>query len=200
MRISNILLTVQLVLVPLIGTSTKASSIKPDNATEVALPMTYLPLATAPKQWLGYDSGKIDVQAGESRSERSARETAAIKEAQKRTVIARSGSVNRAGLSVAEALDLTEKYARQYGVEEAKMTAIITCESKYNQYAKNSRSTASGYGQFLESTWRSTMRAMGRDVNTSPFDAEANLEATAYVLNHQGTTPWNSSRTCWSRF
>lgn len=189
-----------MVLVPISGTLTLAASIKPDHATEVALPMTYLPLSTAPKQWLGVSSGKIDVNVGESRSERSARETAAIKETQKRAVIARSGSVTRSGLSVTEALDLTQKYARQYGVEETKMTAIITCESKYNQYAKNSRSTASGYGQFLASTWRSTMRAMGRDVNTSPFDAEANLEATAYVLNHQGTTPWNSSRACWSRF
>lgn len=199
-----------MVLVPVIGTETLAASTNQDHPVEVALPMTYLPLATAPKQWLGVSSGKIDVNVGESRSERSTREAAETRqqleakardlETKRRAVTTRSGDANRSGLSVADALALIEKYAQQYGVSEAKIKAVVGCESQFNQFAKNKNSTASGYGQFLQSTWKSTMRAMGRDINTSPFDAEANLEATAYVLHHQGTTPWNSSRACWSKF
>lgn len=207
MKLYKYLLAVLIVCLPVIGSETFAATNNSNQPGDSVSPMTHLSFKTAPAQWLGLDEGKIDVKVGESRSEKEKRleaeRQAALanqREEVKRAVMARAGDRERVGLGVDEAIALTQKYANQYSVDMKTMTAIIGCESGYNQFAKNRSSTASGYGQFLASTWKSAMRAMGRDVNTSPFDAEANIEATAFVLQQQGTRPWAASRSCWSRY
>lgn len=195
-----------LVIIPFVGDLTFASSNNLSKTPEAFLPVTYLSASKAPEGWLDLNYTKIDIQAGESRSEKAKREAAEAKAkleaelaAQKRIVVARSGERAATISNLDEAIAKTHLYANQYGVDPKLMTAIISCESGYNPNAKNKNSTASGYGQFLSSTWRSTMRAMGKDVNTSPFDAETNLEATAFLLKQQGSRPWNSSAACWTK-
>jgi len=202
----------QMLMAPAVSEMALAANKSVTNP-EVTAVIALLPIDEAPIHLLEVNKPRIDVRVGESNTEREVREqkekeerarreaeekAQATKAEAERFVLARSGRSNT-GMSVNEALGLTAKYAEQYGVDYNLMSTIIACESGYNQYAKNKYSTASGYGQFIASTWRSTMRSMGRDVNTSPFEGEINIEATAYVLSVQGTRPWNASKGCWAR-
>lgn len=182
--------------------------VKDDPVTVI----THLSLADAPDKLLLESDRSVEIEVGESTVEKEAREKREREERERqaelqrqreeaeRFALARHSSRSGASdMSFEEARQLTDKYAAQYGVDANLMTSIIACESGYYQYAKNSRSSASGYGQFLSSTWRSTMRAMGEDPNISPFDGEKNIEATAYLLSVRGASPWYSSYGCWAR-
>jgi len=200
----------QMLMAPVVSEIALAAN-KSGEGSEVTSVIASLPVGEAPIRLLEVNNSRIEVRVGESNTERATREqkekeerekreaeeqAKAVKEQTDRFVISRSGRATT-GMSLEEALVLTNKYAEQYGVDYNLMSKIIACESGYNQNAKNRNSTASGYGQFIASTWRSTMKSMGRDINTSPFEGETNIEATAYVLSVQGTRPWNASRGCW---
>lgn len=170
-------------------------------------PIATLSVQSAPKQLFDHAEPSVNVLIGESKTEQAAREAA---DAQKRAAeAAQADKLNRfvqsrdggnrqsGGLSLDEARRLTGVYAAKYGVNADLMTKIVACESGYNQFAKNRRSTASGYGQFLAGTWRSTAKALGFGSDVSPFDGEKNLEATAYLMSVSGTSPWRSSAGCW---
>jgi hypothetical protein len=73
---------------------------------------------------------------------------------------------------------------------------IERCESGGNPTAQNPRSTASGAFQFLNSTWRSVTGLPGSAKNYSYATQRAAAEK---LLAAQGTTPWNPSRSCWSK-
>jgi len=191
-------------LVPLTATATlpsAADSDQPPSTTAV------LSVRTAPEE-MAATTAAVSVTIGESKTEESARIEREAKAAAKKQLTDQTDRIvlsryrdDRAngGLSLDEARAKTVEYAAQYGVDAVVMTKIIACESGYNQFAKNSRSTASGYGQFLASTWRSTARALGWDDSVSPFDGEKNLQAVAYLMSVRGTSPWSSSRGCWAR-
>lgn len=163
------------------------------------VPIAILSLVDAPEDLLMKTEQSLEIVVGESTSDQVIREQREREEAAARLVLARLNSQRDNGIGFEQALSLTDQYAAQYGIDSNLMSAIIACESGYNQYAKNSKSTASGFGQFLHSTWRSTMRAMGENSNTSPFDGAKNLEATAYLLSVRGASPWYSSAACWAR-
>lgn len=93
--------------------------------------------------------------------------------------------------------DYTAKYGAMYGVDVDLLNRIISAESGGNPAAKNPRSTASGCAQFIQSTWAGTRRQMGREW-VSPFDAEANVEATAWKIANGGLSAWNASRSKWA--
>lgn len=79
--------------------------------------------------------------------------------------------------------------------------AIIRCESvgsRYrvpNQYADNPTSTANGYGQFLDTTWATTV--YGR-VGVSVFNGVANVLAVVrWVHGGLAYAHWLASVGCW---
>ena len=199
-------MTMRIAVLPLVPLT--ATAVVP-STTDAEPPSTTAVLAvrTAPAQ-MAADPVTVSVTIGEShteevaRTQREAAEAAAANLAEQtdRVVLSRyRDDRTNGGLTLDEARAKTAEYAAMYGVDPVLMTKIIACESGYNQFAKNSRSTASGYGQFLASTWRSTANALGFDESVSPFDGEKNLQAVAYLMSVRGTSPWNSSRSCWAR-
>ncbi len=94
-------------------------------------------------------------------------------------------------------LDYTAQYAAQYGIDVNLLNRVILAESGGNPAAKNPRSTASGCAQFIQGTWAGTRRQMGREW-VSPFDAEANVETTAWKIANGGLSAWNASRSKWA--
>lgn len=94
--------------------------------------------------------------------------------------------------------DYTEEYAQIHEVDMHLLNRIIKAESEGNPYAQNPYSSASGCAQFVNGTWRSTRKRMGKPI-VSPFDARANVETLAWTVRHQGTHPWNASRHKWQQ-
>lgn len=167
------------------------------NVTDAAV--SALPVATAAEQWLGQTQPGYSVSVATSRRQDAEKQSAVV---QARAVISRerpSAAPAVAVLPREQVESLIDQYAGQYGVNAATMRAIIKCESGYNQLAKNRRSSAAGFAQFLDGTWRSAMKALGYSPSITQYDGEKNLEALAFVLSTQGTRPWNASKHCWSR-
>jgi hypothetical protein len=71
------------------------------------------------------------------------------------------------------------------------LKVIGYCESRLDPLAHNA-SGSSGLFQILPSTFATTPYA-----NRWLFSAKWNSLAGAYLLRHQGTTPWNASKECW---
>jgi hypothetical protein len=102
------------------------------------------------------------------------------------------------------------------------MVAISSCESGNGRYgafsysAKNSRSTASGRYQFLNSTWRYVSRSYASTWQAHGWESlrqealsvgsmrsarpEVQDAAGIVLLEREGTRPWSASRGCWSRW
>jgi hypothetical protein len=89
--------------------------------------------------------------------------------------------------SVEEVKALIIQYSQQYGISADLPLRIAKCESGYNQFSRNSHSTASGVFQFLNSTW-ANQPAGKRGV--SVFDANANVQAAVWLLAHGKTSMW----------
>jgi len=87
--------------------------------------------------------------------------------------------------------------SNEYGVDYELMKKIAFCESSYNPKAQSTISTAGGTFQFINATWKSTLKAMGEDVNQSKYDGKLNARAAAFKIAHGGLNAWNASRYCW---
>ena len=96
--------------------------------------------------------------------------------------------------------DTVYRLLRKYqGVSYNKVDRIVKCESGWNPNAKNRQSTASGYAQFLFSTWyHEVIEQLGWSNLISPFDGERNLEGLIFLLNEGEDWRWSSSYACWS--
>lgn len=64
---------------------------------------------------------------------------------------------------------------------------------------KNVISSASGYWQFINGTWRSTMYQIGLPTNTDKHDRVVSIAAGVWLLGKDGTGHWSESRPCWSK-
>lgn len=82
--------------------------------------------------------------------------------------------------SVDEAIHLS---AVLFGVDEGRMRMVIGRESGFRPWAKNPNSTASGLGQFLDSTWAST--PCGK-AGLSVFSAYANALCMGWTIRYGG--------------
>lgn len=70
---------------------------------------------------------------------------------------------------------------------------IIACESGWDPWAKNPRSTASGLAQFLNTTWAGTPQARA---GLSVFDGYANVDGAVWLYGQSGAWPWLASNGC----
>ena len=96
--------------------------------------------------------------------------------------------------------DLIRHYSLLYGIDEQLALNIVKCESNFERYAKNKNSSASGYFQFINSTWRETMTEMGYATSTDKFDEKLSIEAGVWLLSQKGGQKhWSESSQCWSK-
>lgn len=175
-------------------------SIVPQPAVAKAIDLNgvkSIPTSVAAEQWLGQPETGYNLAVTSSRQQDAERATTSARTtiARERTAVVPSVSI----LSRERVETLIDEKAAKYQVSAATMRGIIKCESGYNQLAKNKRSSAAGFAQFIDGTWKSALRALGYDQSITQYDGEKNIEALAFVLSTQGTRPWNASRSCWSR-
>lgn len=96
----------------------------------------------------------------------------------------------------------TAQEAPQEPTHDHTLDRIIECESEGDPTAQNPVSSASGLYQFIDSTWvyvwtdyigeqPPTARAYQASVSDQHRAGQA-------LYEHEGTTPWNASRSCWS--
>lgn len=95
-----------------------------------------------------------------------------------------------------------EQYVDNYFQSEPVMIAIAQCESNFRQYDKDGNvlqnsagSSAVGVFQIMSSVHNSTADTLGLDVDT----LQGNVAYAQYLYEKQGTTPWDSSKACWSK-
>jgi hypothetical protein len=96
-----------------------------------------------------------------------------------------------------EVQQLIRDYSARYGISADLPLRIARCESGFNQFSKNRNSTASGVFQWLASSWRNQPASVNGTV--SVFDADANVSAAVWLIAHAKISPWNASRSCWSK-
>jgi Transglycosylase SLT domain len=82
--------------------------------------------------------------------------------------------------------------AKLTGVDPSLMASVVSIESDFNPKAKNTLTSAAGYNQFVDGTWRESLRLHGKKYglspNTSPFDARANAVMGAEYLKSNART------------
>jgi hypothetical protein len=78
-----------------------------------------------------------------------------------------------------------------------RINRIIYCESRWVVTAKNNHSTASGLAQFINGTWVSTRKAMGRDPSLQlKYDPYEHIDTAVWLLKHSGIHHWAASKHC----
>lgn len=103
-------------------------------------------------------------------------------------------------LELAANRSLTPKeYLYVHARNAAKIDRIIVCESGWKADAKNPTSSATGLGQFLDSTWISTRLRMGLDPDLAlRLDPMVHLETLIWLYEHDGERHWLESEPCWT--
>ena len=90
--------------------------------------------------------------------------------------------------------------ATQYGVEPSLALKIAYAESGYNCKAQNKTSSAGGLFQFINSTWLSTQKRMGRPQTLeNKYNCRANAESALFLLSKGELSHWNASKNAWQR-
>lgn len=88
--------------------------------------------------------------------------------------------------------------AIKHDVNPKLLTKIAKCESGLRIEAKNSKSSASGIMQFLDSTFINEAHAYGLPTDDKN-NAQVQLEIAARMIAGGKIRAWNSSRHCWSK-
>jgi len=190
-RVTSFILALRLAAMTIVPVPALAQSVSVEGVNP-------LPTGTAAELWLGQPDSGYNLTVSTSRRQESERLAAAAASARSTLARERTGPAVEI-LSRERVEGLIDQYAAKYQVNATTMRAIIKCESGYNQLAKNRRSSAAGFAQFLDGTWRSAMKSLNYAPTITQYDGDKNIEALAYVLSTQGTRPWNASRSCWSR-
>lgn len=94
-----------------------------------------------------------------------------------------------------------ETQVREYFKTTPVMIEIARCESKFRQFGSDGKVLRGGWSgnmvgtfQFFESVHSSFATKLGFDLTT----LKGNLGYAEYLYTQSGTTPWNSSKACWS--
>jgi hypothetical protein len=99
-----------------------------------------------------------------------------------------------------ETLPSPIEYLRiQAGSNAEVLETLIRCESGWQTEIKNKNSSATGLGQFINSTWIWTRTEMGRDPNLElrkdPYEM---IDTLIYLWdNGNGWRHWEESHHCW---
>ena len=107
-------------------------------------------------------------------------------------------------LTISEQRELTPReylYANA-GDDAETLDRLITCESGWKMIPNSTgASTAFGYAQFLDSTWRSTRKRMGLDQTLgSRENPTEHIDALIFLWDEgRGSAHWNESKFCWQR-
>jgi len=75
------------------------------------------------------------------------------------------------------------------------LSAIIKCESGWDEMAFNPKSNDFGLFQINYKTWNSTAIKLGLENYTDYW--RDNLDLGVWIFQHYKTTPWNWSKSCW---
>ena len=91
--------------------------------------------------------------------------------------------------SDAEEMRFIDRFAGQYGLDPNVLRHIATCESGFNQHAKNGPYV--GLFQFGTSAWVTGRAKMGEDANLNlRLNAEESIQTAAYLLAEGRTDLW----------
>lgn len=77
--------------------------------------------------------------------------------------------------------------AQRWGLDEGLLLRIAYCESRLDPFAYNATSGAAGVFQFIPTTWNWASVRADRG-GASPFEAEANVYVTAWVIKNAHLT------------
>ncbi len=90
--------------------------------------------------------------------------------------------------------------ATQYGVDTNLALKIAYAESGYNCKAQNRTSSAGGLYQFINSTFLSTQKRMGRPQTLeNKYNCRANAEAAMFLLSKGELSHWKASQGSWQK-
>ncbi len=103
---------------------------------------------------------------------------------------------------VSKNIDVEEtikRMAREYGVNEETALRIAWCESRFDQFAKNPTSSASGVFQITKGTFEDGVRwKFDGWVWSGVFDGEKNIEMAIWYMSKGQLSRWDASKHCWS--
>lgn len=98
------------------------------------------------------------------------------------------------------ASETAEQKVRDYFSDTPVLIEIARCESNFRQFTDTGAVLRGGANggmvgvfQFYESIHKNAASALGYDILT----LDGNLAYAKHLYNLEGTTPWNSARTCW---
>lgn len=99
-----------------------------------------------------------------------------------------------------EVKQMLAEIAKADGVDLNLVLRIVKAESGYSCTIKNKNSSATGLFQFINSTWISTQKRMGRDTDLAlKKDCRLNAEAGIYLLSKGELSHWNESKHNWDK-
>lgn len=100
------------------------------------------------------------------------------------------------------AVQTVQQYVETYFADTPVMIKIAGCESHFKQFDKtgsvvqNPNSTAVGVFQIMSSIHAT---AADENLGLDIYSLQGNAAYAKYLYEKQGTTPWNSSKGCWSK-
>lgn len=102
-------------------------------------------------------------------------------------------------------LTIEEQIVREAEIQHVDPTLAVSiayCEGVNNKgeldsKAKNPTSSASGIFQIIKSTWEESIEQMGLPLDSDVFATTTNIKVGIWLMEKEGTKPWNSSRYCW---
>ncbi|NTU70026.1 DUF348 domain-containing protein [bacterium] len=105
------------------------------------------------------------------------------------------GTKPKINLATGAYADLLNSAAQKYGVDAARMSRLMYCESKGNANAVGGGGKFHGLFQYMTSTWAGASAGAGYG-GASIYSAEAQIYTTAWKISIQGYRAWP---TCGSR-
>ena len=104
-------------------------------------------------------------------------------------------------IEVTDCYSASKVMSKKYSVPEELMNKIIKAESNNNPLVENKVSTATGCAQFVIASWRNYGKELWNNsfYEKSVYSAKDNVELMAYVISQHGTSPWDSSKSSWSK-
>jgi hypothetical protein len=96
--------------------------------------------------------------------------------------------------------EIIHKWADHYGVDRDLALRIARAESGLNCTVQNKNSSAGGLFQFINSTFLSTQKRLGKDQDISKkYDCNENAQLAIYLLSKGELRHWNASRSAWDQ-